>query len=234
MSWTDRPWLSVDCETSGIDPYTDRIVEVAAALVHPDGTITDAWTTIVNPGITIPDIPAGIHGITTERATAEGCQPADALHQLADMIWQGNGIRPLVIYNAAFDWPLLLAEADRHGVEFPATAAVLDPLVLDKWHDRYRKGSRKLIDTAAHYGVELSEADAHGAAADAAASGLIMRRLVDTYPELGAMTLAGLQIHQTAAAEEQRMSFVKHRRTKGGEPNFDKAPGWPLPAKAVA
>jgi DNA polymerase-3 subunit epsilon len=43
---------------------------------------------------------------------------------------------------------------------------VVDPLVIDKWLDRYRKGSRKLEAICAHYGAVLDEAhdadfDAH-------------------------------------------------------------------------
>ena len=72
---------------------------------------------------------------------------------------------PVVAYNAPYDFSLLKYEALRHGIEpIIAPAPVIDPLVLDKAHDRYRKGKRTLEVVAAHYAVSL--VGAHDAAAE--------------------------------------------------------------------
>ena len=54
-------------------------------------------------------------------------------------------------------------------------APVIDPLVIDKAVDRYRKGKRTLEAAAAFYGVPLD--DAHDAGADAIAAGRVAQAI---------------------------------------------------------
>lgn len=230
--WTIRPMLCIDTETTGVNTDEDRIVEIAAVIIDFDGNVLHQWSTIIDPGIDIPDIPAQIHGITTSRAITEGVQPADALQVVADLIHAATAAQqPIVIYNATFDLPLLITECHRHGVELFPFAAILDPLVIDKALDRFRKGSRKLVDVAKHYGVELTAEDAHGACADATASGRVMREIVKQYPQIGDMDLGWLWLRQARLHEQQRASFVDHMRTTKN-PDFEKPVGWPIPVAA--
>ena len=89
--------------------------------------------------------------------------------------------RPLVVMNAPFDLTLLDRELRRHRASsldrwFEANPLlVLDPRVLDKHLDRYRKGRRTLTDLCAHYEVTLE--GAHDAGADALASLEVVRAL---------------------------------------------------------
>jgi DNA polymerase-3 subunit epsilon len=140
FDWTIAPWLAVDCETTGVNPYEDRIVEVAVVEIDVDGNPCDPWSTIVDPGCEIPDEAAQVHGIPTSRAVAEGISPAEALEVVADRIFANGWRSPVVAFNASFDWPLLITEAERHGVEFPAFAPILDPYLIDRLVDRYRRG----------------------------------------------------------------------------------------------
>jgi DNA polymerase III subunit epsilon len=64
-------------------------------------------------------------------------------------------------------------EQRRHGIERSPLAPadfgpVIDPLLIDKHLDRYRKGSRKLVAICEHYGAKLD--DAHEAGSDALAA----------------------------------------------------------------
>jgi len=52
----------VDVETTGFSPKADRIVEVAALLVTPEGEVTDTFTTLVNPQRHVSA--TEIHGLT--------------------------------------------------------------------------------------------------------------------------------------------------------------------------
>lgn len=233
MTWAERPFLAVDCETTGVDPFEDRIVSVATALVDDEGTVTHEVERIVNPGddIEVPEAASNLHGITTEKARSEGTPTGAALVDVAASIRHAAGEGwPIVIYNATFDWPLLLVEADRHGVDFPPAAAILDPYLLDKMVDRYRRGSRKLVDVAAHYGVDLDAGDAHGALADAVASARVMRAILREHPAMAGHPLAGVVLRQTLGAETQRQSFVDYMRTQR-DPGFDKPAGWPIPCE---
>lgn len=229
-TWVDQPWLALDTETTGVDVFADRIVEVAAVLVHPDGTVGDTYATIVNPGIEIPTGASDIHGITTARAVEEGIPTAVALLEVAERIFD-HGHAPVVMFNARFDWPLMLAEAERHDVDFPVFAPVLDPFLVDRMMDRYRKGNRKLVSVAQHYAVELDEADAHGAVADAVAAARVMRAIVARYPAVGRRTLGSVYIRQVRGHEVWREGFVDYKR-RTGDPGFDEPPGWPIPAIA--
>lgn len=233
-----NPLLCIDTETTGVNPAECRIVEVACVDVLPDGTATNAWSTIVDPGVDIPAEAVAVHKISTSRAVAEGVEPKVALEHVAQRIFEhidtwGMNEAAIVMYNATFDWPLILAEAERHGaIDVPAFAAILDPLLIDRKVDKYRKGSRKLVDVAAHYKVELSAEDAHGAAADAAASGRVMWRIVEAWPHLSDYSLAMLWMRQVRAHEEWRFGLVDYLRRS--DPDADIAPGWPLPARAAS
>lgn len=228
--WTSQPFLSIDTETTGVDVYTDRVVEAAAVLVDAAGDVTYQWHRIINAGVDIPAEAAAVHGITAERIAEEGVEPAEAFDELARLI-VATSTCPVVIYNAGFDWPLLIVEAERHGVDFPAFRPILDPFLIDKMVDRYRKGPRKLGAVAEHYGVELGDA-AHGAVADATASAQVMRALLAAHPEVGTHSLADMWLRQVAGHESWRQGFVEYRRRS--EPDFDIAPGWPIPARSAA
>lgn len=233
--WTERPFVGIDTETTGVDCFNDRIVEVAVTIVRPNGDLDLSWSTVVDPGIEVPEGAAEIHGITTERARAEGVTPAVAISHVSDIVFDfavGKEPLPLVMFNARYDWPLLIAEAGRHDLEFPAFAPILDPFLIDKAYDRFRQGGRKLVDVAAHYGVELGD-QAHGALADAVAASKVMRAMARAYPELAQFSLAEMYVRQVRAAEKQRESFEDYmRRTK--DPGFHAVPGWPIPAGVSA
>lgn len=232
MTWPTLPLLAIDTETTGVDPFTDRIVEDAAVLVAPGGEVL-AWSThIVDPGIDIPAGAAAIHGITTDRARTEGISPTEMLDNLGNRIAghlaDHESLAAVVIYNARYDWPLLLSEAQRHGCHFPAAVPIIDPLTLDRMVDPYRKGGRKLVTVAAHYGVEL-DGDAHGARVDATAAARIALAIAAKYPDLAGMTLAGLQLEQAVGFEAWRSGFEDWLR-RNKDPEASIPAGWPLPA----
>jgi DNA polymerase-3 subunit epsilon len=230
--WTSKPVLGVDCESTSVDPFTARIVEVACVDVAFDGEVSDAWGTIVDPGIEIPDEAAQVHGIPTSRAVAEGVQPAEALAYVAERIYQAAiERRPVVIQNARYDLPLLICEAERHGIDFPCLTPILDPLLLDRMVDRYRRGKRTLVAACGVYGVEFDDGEAHSALADATASARVLWRLLERYPTLGEVPLARMFLDQVKGYEDWRDGFVDYRR-RNFDPSFDIAPGWPLPAGA--
>ena len=177
-SWHESPMLLGDAETTGVQPHYDRIVTFAAVeAVRGSLPVVHEW--LINPGIEIPEGASAIHGITTEQARDQGVDPKVAIPEIVDLVIQttSRGV-PLVGFNVSYDVTMLLAETVRHGTEAQARALaavrpVIDAFVMDKWADKFRKGSRKLVDVARHYGVELSEIDAHGAVADAFAAGRV-------------------------------------------------------------
>jgi DNA polymerase-3 subunit epsilon len=140
---------------------------------------------------------------------------------------------PVVVYNAPFDLSLLAAELRRH--DLPSlerqlggvpVGPVVDPLVVDRAVDKYRKGSRSLENASALYGVRLD--DAHEAGADALAAVRVALALGEKYPaQVGELTPEELHQRQSAwhadwAADLQTWL----RKAKNPEAVVDGA--WPL------
>src|SRR5690606_34711454 len=80
VPWWEGVLPVFDVETTGSDPREARIVSAALLLCLPDGRVQPGGVdVIVNPGVPIPDEATAVHGITTERARAEGIEPAEAV-----------------------------------------------------------------------------------------------------------------------------------------------------------
>ncbi len=166
-----------DLETTGIDVTGDRIVTAHVGVLDHTGAVVRSRAWIADPGIEIPAGATAVHGITTERARAEGAPAAAVVGEvIEELVALFDAGIPVVAYNAPFDFSLLKHEALRHGLPPIGTPApVIDPLVLDKAFDRYRKGKRTLAVVAAHYAVLLESA--HDASADAIAAGRVAQAL---------------------------------------------------------
>ncbi|MEU9195992.1 3'-5' exonuclease [Streptomyces hundungensis] len=178
--WYEGPLAAFDTETTGVDVEGDRIV--SAALVVQDGAGARPRSTrwLVNPGVPVPAGATAVHGLTDGHLQLNGRWPAPVMDEIAKgLAEQCMAGRPLVIMNAPFDLTLLDRELKRHRAAPLAhylgqnPLRVLDPRVLDRHLDRYRKGRRTLADLCEHYGVTLE--GAHDASADALAALEVVR-----------------------------------------------------------
>jgi DNA polymerase-3 subunit epsilon len=57
-----RPIVFFDLETTGTDVAKDRIVQISALKLHPDGT-EEVRTRLLNPGMPIPPGATAVHHI---------------------------------------------------------------------------------------------------------------------------------------------------------------------------
>ena len=149
MSWTER--LAVfDTETTGTNPLSDRIVTAFVGIIDANGEVERGSDWLADPGVPIPDQAADVHGISTEMAQENGEPARDVVERIRDSLnWIARNKLPLVVYNAPFDLTLVAAECRRHGLDAPVLGPqVVDPLVIDRAVDRYRRGKRTLTDTA--------------------------------------------------------------------------------------
>ncbi len=170
-----------DLETTGVDVDSSRIVSACIAVLDDEGAVVARWDWLADPGIEIPAGASAVHGITTERARAEGRTARTVVAEIAQTlrVLFATGV-PVVVYNAPYDLSLLDRECRRHGLEpIEAPGPIIDPLVIDKSVDRYRKGKRTLEVTAALYSVPLD--DAHDAGSDAIAAGRVALALLRTF-----------------------------------------------------
>lgn len=219
-TWASGPLLGFDTETTGVSTSSDRIV--TAALVRRDplrGTTVDTW--LIDPGVPIPEGASAIHGITTEHARLHGASPWVALEEIAARIAADlSGGVPLVAFNATFDVSILEAELVRHGLPTLAdrlggpVVGVIDPLVIDRKVDKWRKGKRKLVDLCGIYGVDDAVA-LHTADVDVIATLDVLAAMVDRFPALAQMELRDLHEFQAAAHREWAAGFNAWRASKG-------------------
>lgn len=210
----------------------------AAVSLVGGGQETQSWYWLVNPGVEIPAGATAVHHITTEHARAEGAPPAEAVEEisalLADQIRRGI---PAIAFNARFDLTVLDREARRHGVRPLVDRVgghdrllVVDPHVIDKQYDRFRKGKRTLGAVCEHYRVPLD--DAHAANADALAAARVAWRLGQASAELRELGLADLHVQQVSWAAEQAASFEEYLRLNGRLERIERT--WPIVPQPAA
>lgn len=216
-----------DLETTGVDVETARIVTANVGVIDENGTVLERIDWIIDPGVEIPQQASAVHGITTERAQSEGREPQAAIEEIIVALRAilNRGI-PVVAYNAPYDFTVLAREAARHRLDpLSAPEPVVDPLVIDKALDKYRKGKRTLEVTAQFYGVELL--DAHDAGADAVAAGRVAQALVRAHPDELEMDASELHNRQVRWSHEQAADFQAYmRRVK--DPAFTTSGAWPI------
>ncbi|MFC0675282.1 exonuclease domain-containing protein [Brachybacterium hainanense] len=232
-SWAERPLLGFDTETTGTDTAKDRIV--TAALVHSVGPGRENETVatwLIDPGIPIPEQAARIHGISSEHAAAHGSAPAPALEEVASLLADAllKDV-PVVAFNGSFDLAILENELRRSGLPTLAQrlgrqiAPVIDPLVLDRGLDRYRKGKRTLTDLLEVYGIS-QDGRLHTADVDVSATLDVLRAQVAKFDVLGATPLAELHQRQMTWHREWAENFNRFLSSKGRTP--DVPLDWPL------
>ena len=174
MMKLDRPICIFDLEATGTNVLEDRIVDVCVLRREPDGR-ESVFSSLVNPGVSIPPEATAIHHITDEMVKDEP-RLIDLAPQLLE-IFKGAD---LAGFNAAkYDIPLLSAEFKRSGINWPGEGRrVVDSFVIFA-----RKERRDLTAAYKFYcGKDLS--GAHRAEADVRATAEILWAQVERYPDL--------------------------------------------------
>lgn len=194
-----------DVESSGVSVEDDRIIQAFVGKMGLDGEWIEKAEWLIDPGVEIPEGASNVHGYTTERIREVGRKDADAaIFEIYCTILEWTNVNsPLVIFNAKYDCPILDRELGRQYKRFDMTGiSVVDPFVCDKAKFKYRKGSRKLVDVAPHYGVS-TEGSLHDAMVDCRVTGHIALKMIESWQG----TLAGLHDKQVGWASEQAASL---------------------------
>jgi DNA polymerase-3 subunit epsilon len=192
-------------------------VTAFVGVLDPSGELIESRAWIADPGIEIPEAAANVHGFTTERARAEGRPAAEVVPEIVERLGElfAEGT-PVVAYNAAYDFSLLHHDAIRNGVTpLDTPKPIVDPLLIDKQVDTYRKGSRTLQAACDLYGVDLGSA--HDSEADSVGAGRVFKALQAKFPSAPEMLLSPDELHdaQIGWAKAQAESFAKWLATKG-------------------
>ena len=162
----------VDCETTGVNPETDRILQVAAIIVNGEGEVVDQFDTVVRP-----ESPENythgaehIHGISKEQV--ENGMP---LREALEKLWTISSGNVFTAHNARFDIGFLHAESERVGLSNRIDTHV-DTLALARKTDAEKTRRHTLDALCEHYGIEREKA--HDAKADATATAELLIHLM--------------------------------------------------------
>lgn len=225
--WAKRV-VVFDTETTGLDLHEARIVTACVAELDENGQVVSNFPEwLADPGIEIPEIAASVHGVTTEMARANGRPAKEVVSEILEAIrgYLNAGV-PVVAYNAPYDFTILHYEALRHGLTpLSDPSPVIDPLVLYKHFNKYRKGKRNLEIACQVYNVSLD--DAHNASADAIASGRVLQSMARAHSKELPGDLTELHAFQTKQSELQDLDFQSFMRREK-DPSFTITLGWPL------
>jgi DNA polymerase III subunit epsilon len=215
-------YVGFDLETTGISSFRDSPVSYGFAERTLQGSQVDLHleSGYIHPGRLIPPGATAIHGIT-DAMVANATPVAEAVETLARAlgdVWSGGGI--IVGMNVSYDLTMVDSLCQRLELvtlgDRGAIGPILDVLILDRHFDKWRKGSRKLVDLCQHYCVELSSA--HSAVDDAMASLLVLDAPRDRFSDIDAMEKSDLNIAQRAWYQEWLRSFSTYREKKGESP----------------
>lgn len=88
--------IAIDLETTGLSPLVDRIIEVGAMKITPEGTTI--YQTLINPEIPIPPHTIAIHNITDEMV-----KDSPLLNDILAHLKEFIGDLPIIAHNAKFD-----------------------------------------------------------------------------------------------------------------------------------
>ena len=107
-----KDYIVVDVETTGLNPKFDRLIEIAAIKIK-DNNIVDAYNTLVNPGITIPQRIVNLTGITDQMVSESP--------KINDIIIEVNkffGDHILLGHNLIFDYGFIKQSCINNKLSF--------------------------------------------------------------------------------------------------------------------
>ena len=170
-------YVSIDLETSGLDPKQDRILEIAAIKVI-DGEVVDTYETLVDAGMHLSERIVSLTGIN-EEMTKKGVEVDEAIRKCVEFI----GDMPILGHCIQFDYSFLKRAAVNHGLTFEKEG--IDTLRIAR-KALPQLESRGLSVLCEYYQIPLEYH--HRAMADAGATFQLYQRLQkefgETFPEL--------------------------------------------------
>lgn len=234
-NWLTGEMLGFDFETTGVDRFTDVPVSYALVTVVA-GDVVSSSSGLIDPGREIPAGASAVHGISTERARAEGMPLKGAIDMITEVVVAASQ-RGVPVVGMKLDYDLTMLDTQSSLLSEAGLVArgwsgpVLDAVVLDRHVDQYRRGSRTLAALCAQYGVTIE--NAHDASADAIASVGVLLALGARYRELRDAELNALHQSQIGWHWDWAEGYDKWRVGKGMTPIDPRDYQWPVAAEGV-
>jgi len=203
----ERPLAFIDVETTGLNPYSDRIVELSILKIHPDGR-EEYKSHRANPQQLIPAEATAIHGITDADVADEPVFSQYA-KSVRDFL-EGCDIAGFNVIR--FDLPCLETEFTRANVEFSRRGRYLvDSQVI------YHKREPRTLEAAYQKYCGKEMVNAHRAEEDAKATAEILDSQLEMYQDLprDAAGLCALcyQVGENAVDSEGKFTWSQGEAT---------------------
>ncbi len=179
----------VDIETTGLNPKTDRVTEIAIYLFD-GGKIVERFESLVNPECHIPYNITALTGINDKMV-----QDAPKFYEVAKMIVKMTEDAVIVAHNASFDYNFIRSEFKRLFYDYRSKTLCT------------RKLSRKLMPGLKSYGLAslckhlgISNHARHRAGGDALATTELFQHLLGIEKDVENVSLRGF--HSNIPGEE--------------------------------
>ena len=107
-----REYVTLDLETTGLEPKKDRIIEIGAVKVK-DGAVEAEYSTLVNPQMQIPKRIWELTGISDEMV-----ENSPVISEALEGLMEFCRDLPLLGHNIIFDYSFVKHSAVNLGMEF--------------------------------------------------------------------------------------------------------------------
>lgn len=170
-----RSLVLFDVETTGLNVFTDRIIQISTMKFVPGREQPNVCTVMMNPGIPIPAEATSIHHITDEQV--KGLRGFAHFAMDLEEIFTSSDVGG---YNVSrFDLPMLAEEFRRCNIAFPAPGTrIID--VQSIWTVK----ERRTLDAAVRFYCGREHCDAHDAEADVRAAAAVLESQLERYTDL--------------------------------------------------
>lgn len=194
MRLSETKFIVLDTETTGLDPATDKVVDIALIQVK-GGEIKELYSSLVNPEMPIPPESSAVHHIVDKNV-----QNAPTIEQVKDKIRPLFADAVIVAHNASFDSSM-----------FP---------IKRPWICTYRLARHIWPDAKQHtnqylrywLGLDIGDVSVHRAQGDAWVTAHLLRILLTEYLKNGGIDdVQELWKYTNAPIMVQKMPFGKHK-----------------------
>ena len=172
---TKKYYISIDIDTTGLDPNTDKIIGISA-VKYINGQLIDQFQSIANPGVLLSDETTEITGITNEMLnSAWGIK--EVLRSFLSFANGGAENKPVYCVHYA-NFTIKFLEKCFRDNSISTTAEYIDIMDIATYCIPQLK-SKKLSEICKAFNVKYEK---NGSLSDAIAIGSVFSKMLELYP----------------------------------------------------
>jgi DNA polymerase-3 subunit alpha (Gram-positive type) len=163
----DKEFTVFDCETTGLDKSSDKIIELAAVKIK-DGKISETFNTFLNPSSPLPPEITKLTGITDD-----DLKYAPRIEEVFHDFYKFIGKTPIVAHNIEFDIEFIRRAAKK--TNFRIANEMYDTMTIARKY--YSVHNYKLSTLCDFFKIDLT--DAHRALNDTVATAKLFIKVAE-------------------------------------------------------